>query len=578
MKAKEKKREMKNLTGKWLELLPLILILAVLPLVVHLKIVPTGLENYPWFPDESSRGDFFAYWRTRIFEVLALWMLVVLVDRRVIQRKKWKFAKSWILLGSFLVLTVLSTIFSRHGSFAWNGIVENYEGGLAILSYGVAFFYASQVIEDEKDVKLLLWVLVIGTAVQIFFGLCQLAGHDFWSSSLGKMLAAPGKDLSFRFGESKKNPVYMAFYNPNYAAIYIVMMMPLLVFLFFDSRKLWQKGICLAGMVLLLVCLKGTSSRTAFVTLPLLAGVWLFFWMIKRHWWKRMEIFAAILLIAGAIIIGRNPIEHLKYDLQKMEVTDKGILIKMKGKQILVNADQVGDEKAELKIKTKDGTEVPLEQSEDGIYTPQDEKLEKFSFETWQEDGYLYIVLYYKQEPFYFVTDGVNGYTYVTLYGKVDSMVVADACGLEGYERLFGERMYIWSRTLPLLKNHILLGSGPDTFALEFPQNDQVARINTNHNLYEEILTKPHSLYLQTALQTGVLSLICILGFWICYFVRVLIRSEKNQTAYTLEFALAFSSAGYLIMGLVNDSMTMTAPIFWVLLGVGYALNLIRHS
>lgn len=54
MRVKEKKRKAKKQTEKWIELLPLILILAVLPMVVHLKIVSTGLENYPWFPDESS--------------------------------------------------------------------------------------------------------------------------------------------------------------------------------------------------------------------------------------------------------------------------------------------------------------------------------------------------------------------------------------------------------------------------------------------------------------------------------------------------------------------------------------------
>ena len=43
-------------------------------------------------------------------------------------------------------------------------------------------------------------------------------------------------------------------------------------------------------------------------------------------------------------------------------------------------------------------------------------------------------------------------------------------------------------------------------------------------------------------------------------------------------FAFAFSVAGYLIMGLVNDSMTVTAPIFWVLLGVGSAWNFIDHA
>lgn len=351
MRVKEKKRKTKEQTEKWVELLPLILILAVLPMVVHLKIVSTGLENYPWFPDESSRGDFFAYWRTRIFQLSALWMLVVLIDRRIIRGKKWKVEKSWILLGIFMILTVLSTVFSKHGSFAWNGIVENYEGGITILAYGIAFFYASQVVEEEKDGKLLLWVLVLGTGVQLFFGLCQLAGHDFWSSSLGKMLAAPGQELSFRFGESKKNPVYMAFYNPNYAAIYIVMVLPLLLYLVLDSRKKWQKGICTAEILLLLVCLKKTSSRASLVTLLLLVVGWIFFRMIKKQWWKGLGIFLAVLLAAVVLLFWKNPIERLKYDLQRLEVTDAGISIKMKGNS--GECGQVSGRKSRIKNNDK---------------------------------------------------------------------------------------------------------------------------------------------------------------------------------------------------------------------------------
>lgn len=72
--------------------------------------------------------------------------------------------------------------------------------------------------------------------------------------------------------------------------------------------------------------------------------------------------------------------------------------------------------------------------------------------------------------------------------------------------------------------------------------------------------------------------LLCILGFWLCYFIRVFVLSKQKDVGYSMKFALAFSVAGYLIMGLVNDSMTVTAPIFWVLLGVGSAWNFIDHA
>ena len=118
MRVKEKKRKAKKQTEKWIELLPLILILAVLPMVVHLKIVSIGLENYPWFPDESSRGDFFAYWRTRIFQLSALWMLIVLIDRRIIRGKKWKVEKIWrsflLIPGRKMVIFILCSIIKKN--------------------------------------------------------------------------------------------------------------------------------------------------------------------------------------------------------------------------------------------------------------------------------------------------------------------------------------------------------------------------------------------------------------------------------------------------------------------------------
>jgi len=38
-------------------------------------------------------------------------------------------------------------------------------------------------------------------------------------------------------------------------------------------------------------------------------------------------------------------------------------------------------------------------------------------------------------------------------------------------------RGYIWSRSLPLLRNTILVGYGPDTFAMNFPQHDIAGKV-----------------------------------------------------------------------------------------------------
>lgn len=98
---------------------------------------------------------------------------------------------------------------------------------------------------------------------------------------------------------------------------------------------------------------------------------------------------------------------------------------------------------------------------------------------------------------------------------------------------------------------------------MTFPQNDYVGRINAAKVIYAGIITKPHSLYVQTAVQTGVLSLLCLLAFYGTSLKKLLKKKGKMWKV------IALCVAGYFIMGLVNDSMVVTAPVFWVLLGMG---------
>lgn len=69
-------------------------------------------------------------------------------------------------------------------------------------------------------------------------------------------------------------------------------------------------------------------------------------------------------------------------------------------------------------------------------------------------------------------------FVYINFYKRGDEIQTADSV-LKGYEKLFTGRGYIWGRAIPLLKEHILVGSGPDTFVEEFPQQDYVMKANT---------------------------------------------------------------------------------------------------
>jgi O-antigen ligase len=90
------------------------------------------------------------------------------------------------------------------------------------------------------------------------------------------------------------------------------------------------------------------------------------------------------------------------------------------------------------------------------------------------------------------------------------------------------------------------------------------------------IVDKPHNLYLQTAVNTGVLSLISLLFFWGIYLVnsmKIYLKGNLNSYTEYMGAAIFLSITAYLVAGMFNDSIVAVAPLFWILLGMGIGIN-----
>ena len=147
--------------------------------------------------------------------------------------------------------------------------------------------------------------------------------------------------------------------------------------------------------------------------------------------------------------------------------------------------------------------------------------------------------------------------------------------GFYGKERLGSARGYIWARSLPLLKETLLLGYGPDTYALHFPQDDYLGKWYA-YGTTSIVVDKPHNLYLQIALNQGVIALIGFLILVGAYIVRSM-KLYAFRDGYSrfdiMGIAILLGIVGYLGAGVFNDSVVSVAPIFWILLGAGMAIN-----
>ena len=184
--------------------------------------------------------------------------------------------------------------------------------------------------------------------------------------------------------------------------------------------------------------------------------------------------------------------------------------------------------------------------------------------------------------PWLFTNNQVKGkYQHVVFYGEEGERVIKETdmtpgkqIGFKNRQKMFSGRGHIWSRTIPLLLDHIFIGSGPDTFLLEYPHTDFLAM--KQNGFERQIMTKPHSMYLQVGVQTGVVSLLCILVFYVWYAVwsiRLYAFRKLENVAEGFGIAAFIGSIGYMISGISNDSMVVTAPVFWGMIGLGIAAN-----
>lgn len=161
--------------------------------------------------------------------------------------------------------------------------------------------------------------------------------------------------------------------------------------------------------------------------------------------------------------------------------------------------------------------------------------------------------------------------------------IKAESFGFDGKEKLGSSRGYIWSRTIPLLKNCLITGYGADTFTYIFPQNDVLAKYYSYEDFgqgFYVTVDKPHNLYLQIAYGNGMIALLAFLTICVFYLVdcfRLYALRREYRSEQIMGAAVMLGIVGYLAAGMFNDSVVHVAPLFWILLGTGAALNTINR-
>lgn len=586
MKRKDKKQDL-------LYFLPICIVIAVIPFIVHQSVYQTYLENYSWIQqDHAYAMDLFLYAKGVAVCILAIIMACL-----------WIKAKAWkkdLLIEScpiimYIILALFSTLASVDKNVSIHGAEDQMESVFVLLSYMIILTYCMYTVENGRMIEWIQKAVLVATFVMCTIGIFQMLELDIFRTDFGKWLITLGSEQSNLEFTTELGTMYATLYNPNYVGSFTALLFPCAVCYTVSTDKKKNKAIGIIASILLIACTLGAHAKNAIISIAL--GLILLAVIYRKRILKHVKLLGIVALITFVSLLGINfaTDNSIGRTLQQLATT----LMTTQAVDHELQEIHTGDEELEVVLKedtlhiqyfiNEDGTVYFIFQDADGNYVDYNienavltfpkETLSCLQVEPCMIDDIYGFSVTVDGVSWYFsnqVNDGT--YYFYNYAGKYVKLEKSDEAVFTNCPGLLSGRGYIWAKTIPLLKKYIFLGSGPDTFQLVFPQNDYVDQ--ATKFAPNMLVTRAHSMYLQTAVQTGIISLLCILALYFIYFVKSIIlynRIFKSglELTSTVHAGIGFyvGTFSYMISGISNDSLPVTAPLFWCLLGCGIATN-----
>lgn len=581
---------MKKNTQNYVCMIPLALWFVIIPLVVKVKFYANPLAEYPWYSSESSLADFFLYYKSILITITGALMIAMLVWQICQMRRKDTLLNAntriFIPIIIYLALAILSSVFSKYGYFCTHGMPDQFETIWNLIAYVVALFYCYYVVVYHDTDKPIFWLVVVGAA--LVGAICVL---QYLKVDIYRMIYA-GDGYTFTFEEGT---VYGPFYNTNYVGFYSLLFVPLFLLLCICYKE-WKVRI-ISGVLTcaLLISMIGAESITAVIVMAGVIAFAIIFVLLKNVKTTKLLWIPLVVILIGGIGFCIVAIPRVgaylkatnteKTNLENIYTNDDNVEIDYKGEKLFVQMIQ-SDDVIAVVLRDQNQSEVSCEYVDDDqgyYYTITDERFSGILVTPVliSEDPAIYGFTVFVDDKSWCFTNQLTDdgtYYYYTDLGKLTKLntdtISADFRPLVNKSFLASGRGYIWNKTIPLLKDYIFLGSGADTYALVYPNGDFVDKYN---NAYDNmVITKPHNMYLQIAVQSGVLSLICFLVFYLWYFIsslRIYFKQRLDHPLAITGFAIMLGTMGYMASGLFNDSTVTITPLYWALLGIGIGIN-----
>lgn len=595
--VKKKKYEEKAPAGIILS----IIAAGIIPLIMHTFTYDSHLSSYEWFPSDGTVVDIFLAYKSFTIIIIGILMAIALLYRAY-DHEKMPVTRLFYCLFAYAALVLISGLASRWKGFAFGGSYEMFESVIVVLCYIVFCYYTFTEVKNQITVCTLLRWVGIFSLILMGIGVFQGFGLDLFRSAFGKVLfASPSfwSDLDSLVIQMAKGTSYSTIYNPNYFSLYLSLLLPVYLMATVASDK--KNDRILYGIIVIcaLILLITIHSSTGVLSVVLSAVVTLIVVMIR--WRKRFCITigaVAAVVVIGIVCIVAVPAVNQRFDAfisstaaissARIRNIETGDAVKVEYKdgsiyQVTFDFDDSGNP-TDVVVLDKDGNTMPAFWNEDNTAIDvlgDDGGLIMSLFPTpTADEGTYFMNFSIDKTSFYFIrTD--EGYQYITGAGKIvdidNDIKSADIFS----DTFFSNRGFIWNHTIPLLPKHIILGSGQNTFLMEYPQNDYVNKSLLYGSETTTIDVKPHNLYLQQWVQNGMIAMILYLVVVIGFLIQtagLIKKGDIHDWKTILEIGVFCGILGHSIAGIANDSNVCTSPVMWVVLGLGFAVNAMQHK
>lgn len=493
-----------------------------------------------------------------------------------------------LLLGVLSIGSILSALLGGHTILALRGNVNSCEGLYVWLAYTILFLTASEIFSQKeykvwlkRTLLLLCYITIFLTIIEFFYQpILKILFPSIWNTEYPNMTT-------------------LTLYNPGYYALFCTLLFSVASGLWISATNIHEEistGIALYGMAFAIITSKTTGAfYVMLIEFLILFIVFLITIYQKRKKTKTLQRIickGAITVIALLLFGIANLVSNGKFNLIATETSTNETraiheteYFKLTDIQIEKSTlHLIGEEHTITSEIDSEGTLCFYDENKNTIpFTEAENKLifkGNFSLiEVWIEGNALTFNLGYRDNIHFYIYQG-NFYPMLS-NGCIVNDITGNVLWKQPFSRFATGRGWFWLGSLSSLQQCIFIGHGMGTFQIYFKQFDFVGLLNI-HGTTELIVDKPHNLYIQTAIQSGIIATMSLIGL-IFVALHNTLSHIKKSCIYTLEdkekgfqLGLFLAVISFATLSLITDSSVTFSPLVWVFMGT--ACSIYQHD